>query len=266
MVNDSSALTGQFHWFIGVVEDIFDPAKMGRVRVRVFRIHGTKEEVPTETLPWASVVMGGISGSVGGVGWSVGLLQGSWVAGWFADGDSFQQPIILGAIPSYSGPPPENGMYPQEKGKTREDAIDEVDMDDVPMDEDFMKFLAQLEAQCPELPHGALYAIMMQESRGNPKAVSPVGAAGLFQLMPGTARDMGVTDVWDPYDNARGGAKYICIQMRKYKNFDHALAAYNWGPGNVNKWLRGEKNMPTETKNYISQDKGVYRFINQAPY
>lgn len=95
---------GQFSWFTGVVEDIIDPQQMGRIRVRCFGYHtDDKSQIPTSSLPWALVMTPITSASMSGVGQSAtGILQGSWVIGFFRDGPSAQDPIVLGTIPSIS--------------------------------------------------------------------------------------------------------------------------------------------------------------------
>lgn len=91
-----------FVWWQGVVEDINDPLKLGRCRVRIFGIHTPdKSEIPTKSLPWAHPLMPFNSASSSGVGESpTGILPGSWVMGFFQDGNNCQQPIIMG---SYGG-------------------------------------------------------------------------------------------------------------------------------------------------------------------
>jgi hypothetical protein len=97
-----SFVGGNFLWFTGVIEDINDPEEMGRYRVRCFGYHtDNKGDIPTEDLPWASVMMPVTSASTSGIGQSAtGLVQGSWVIGFFRDGSNVQDPVIMGSIPS----------------------------------------------------------------------------------------------------------------------------------------------------------------------
>ena len=92
-----------FTWFQGVVEDHNDPEQIGRVKVRCVGIHTEdKETLPTEDLPWAMVMMPTTSASVSQIGHSPsGLLKGSWVMGWFRDGNSCQEPVVMGSFPGY---------------------------------------------------------------------------------------------------------------------------------------------------------------------
>lgn len=89
-------------WFTGVVEDVNDPLQNGRVRVRCFGYHTPSQtDIPTQDLPWASCVMPVTSPSTSGIGQSAtGLIPGSWVVGFFRDGDELQDPVIMGTIPS----------------------------------------------------------------------------------------------------------------------------------------------------------------------
>ena len=90
-------------FFIGVVENINDPAMLNRVQCRVFGIHPMdRSEVPTEALPWATVMMPTTSAGLqmGGGDGVMGLREGSWVLLFFFDGPSCQDPMILGTIPS----------------------------------------------------------------------------------------------------------------------------------------------------------------------
>lgn len=94
----------RFIWFTGVVEDVSDPMEMGRIRVRCFGYHPfDRAEVPTSALPWAVVMTPITSASMSRVGQSAtGVLPGSWVVGFFRDGVSAQDPLVLGTIPSIS--------------------------------------------------------------------------------------------------------------------------------------------------------------------
>ena len=77
--------------------------------------------------------------------------------------------------------------------------------------------------------------LIQRESGFDPKAVSPKGAKGLGQLMPGTAADLGVADPFDPIANLDGSARYLVEQLSAFGSVELALAAYNAGPGNVHK-------------------------------
>ena len=81
-------------WFMGVVEDRYDPQKMGRVKVRCFDIHpDSKDEVPTADLPWAIPILGSYDFSY------KPPIEGSWVFGFFIDGSDAQHPLLLGVMP-----------------------------------------------------------------------------------------------------------------------------------------------------------------------
>lgn len=113
------------------------------------------------------------------------------------------------------------------------------------------------------VPAGLFEALVQAESRGKHSAVSSKGARGAAQLMPGTMRDpgYGIKPVQDESlgENLRVGREYLGVMLKKYGgNVDHALAAYNWGPGNVDKWLRrggDPSELPRETKTYIPRVK-----------
>ncbi len=94
-------------------------------------------------------------------------------------------------------------------------------------------------------------AVIKTESDFDPTVVSKAGAMGLMQLMPGTARDLGVDDPFDPEANIHGGVKYLRQMLDRFGgDLDRALAAYNWGPGNLEK---STGYLPEETRNYIER-------------
>ncbi len=116
----------------------------------------------------------------------------------------------------------------------------------------------QTAAAATGLPPQLIQSQAQVESGGNANAVSPAGSQGPMQLQPGTARDLGVANPFDPKTAIPGGAAYLKQQVDKYGNLDHALAAYNWGPGNVDKWLAAGGNpaqLPQETQAYIAKVK-----------
>jgi len=89
-----------FFWFNGVVEDRNDPQKAGRYRVRCLGYHTeNKELLPTADLPWANCVLPPVSPGISGLGTHAFLVEGSWVFGYFRDGEDAQEPLILGSLP-----------------------------------------------------------------------------------------------------------------------------------------------------------------------
>lgn len=92
--------------------------------------------------------------------------------------------------------------------------------------------------------------IIQQESAFDPYATSPSGAQGLMQLMPGTAAMLGVTDSFDIEQNVAAGTAYFADQLKRFQNLDHALAAYNAGPGAVASC--GGVPPYAETQNYVA--------------
>jgi soluble lytic murein transglycosylase-like protein len=119
--------------------------------------------------------------------------------------------------------------------------------------------LVSAAATANQLPAALLHAVIQTESSYNSGATSPKGAGGLMQLMPDTAREMGVTDVYDPQANIQGGARYLKRLMTLFDNdISLAVAAYNAGPQAV--LSRGGVIPPfAETQRYVPSVLRQYR-------
>lgn len=114
------------------------------------------------------------------------------------------------------------------------------------------------------LPEAMLYAVVKNESGFNPRALSPKGAMGLMQLMPETARALGVSDPFDPEQNLRGGARYLAQQFERFGSWERALAAYNAGPGAVERY----QGIPpfSETQNFVRKVMDDFRALSFPPF
>ena len=118
------------------------------------------------------------------------------------------------------------------------------------------------EAECRHaLPSGLLDAVVFQELRYRPLAVSRAGASGLTQLMPRTAIGLGVSDRFDPAANIDGGARYLRSMLDHYRSVPLAVAAYNAGRGSVDRW--GGIPLNRETPGYVQKVLGFFNGIEE---
>jgi len=117
-------------------------------------------------------------------------------------------------------------------------------------------------------PASLVKAVMQVESGGKQEAVSSKGARGLMQLMPATARDLGV-DAKDPKQNVEGGSRYLQQQLIEFGDESLALAAYNWGPNNIKRVMakvRAEGKRPTwaNIKAYVKVPKETREYVDKV--
>ena len=113
-------------------------------------------------------------------------------------------------------------------------------------------------SQANGVPPGLVRAVVMAESAGNPSAISVAGAQGLMQLMPGTAAGCGIADPFDPTQNVACGTSYLRSLLNRYHdNVTLAVAAYNAGPGAVDRY----HGVPpyAETRAYVVRVLNAYR-------
>ncbi len=118
-------------------------------------------------------------------------------------------------------------------------------------------------AQKYDIDGDFIKAMIKQESGFNPKATSKKGAMGLMQLMPSTAKSLGVVDAYNPWENIEGGVKYIKGLMDRFNNDEKlALAAYNAGPNAVKRY--GGIPPYKETQNYVKSIMSTYEKLKEA--
>lgn len=107
------------------------------------------------------------------------------------------------------------------------------------------------EAMANDLPAEFFTRLIWQESRFNPDARSHVGAEGIAQFMPGTARWRGLANTYDPFQALRESARWLAELRKQFGNLGLAAAAYNAGPGRIQSWLSGRASLPAETRYYV---------------
>lgn len=118
------------------------------------------------------------------------------------------------------------------------------------LDPEDIQQIVLLASETYDVPKGLIWAVIKAESDFKPRAKSPVGAMGLMQLMPVTAEAMNVGDPYDPEQNILGGTRYLSEMIQRFKgDWKLALAAYNAGPANVQKF--GGVPPYRETRQYV---------------
>ncbi len=127
----------------------------------------------------------------------------------------------------------------------------------VPFSKKELEPIIERAADTYQIDADLIRSVIKAESNFNTNAVSPKGAMGLMQLMPDTARELGVKNACDPEENIMAGTRYLKGLLKRYNgNVSLALAAYNWGMGNVEKY---PQKLPAETRTYISRITQLYR-------
>ena len=178
MITDFMGRDG-FIWFAGVVEDRQDPLKLGRVRVRCLGYHTeNREQLPTSDLPWAHPLLPITSSGVSGLGQTpLGLVEGSWVIGFFRDADTKQDAVILGALPGrptttgainaaeglgFSDP---NGIYPRYANESDVNRLARNDADNSSITLEARKTLRN--ANYTNIPTATIQAVLDTASEGD---------------------------------------------------------------------------------------------------
>lgn len=117
-------------------------------------------------------------------------------------------------------------------------------------------FRIQTVAKAQGIPEAFLARLIWKESRFDPNAVSPVGAQGIAQFMPGTAKLRGLKDPFEPHQAIAASASYLIDLRRKFGNWGLAAAGYNAGPGRVSQWRAGLSGLPFETQDFVASITG----------
>jgi soluble lytic murein transglycosylase-like protein len=130
-----------------------------------------------------------------------------------------------------------------------------LDYDITEEDTHFDRIITQA-AKTHSVDEALVKSVIKVESNFNPNITSPKGAMGLMQLMPETARELGVQNPYNPVENVEAGTRYLKMLLNRFNgNVPLSLSAYNWGMGNME---RRPEHMPTETKQYVDKVTSYY--------
>lgn len=183
-------------WFLGVVVNIQDPLKTGRIKVRIYGIHNSDvNEVPESSLPWAQVVTPTTEDGVSGLGRSLGIKPGAQVFGVFMDGIQSQVPLVLGSTPRFeASPAPSNGFENDSTVRTAQsknikDTVSTISLVGESNAEKAFNFL--ISHSFSPVQAAAIIGNFIHESGMNPKRISDVPGEesyGIAQWNPAAGR------------------------------------------------------------------------------
>ena len=163
--------------------------------------------------------------------------------------------VLAAAMSSAPIARPAIALFPAANPNARVDVNTEFEV--VPPSEAYEEIIQEASAEY-DVDASLIRAVMQAESAFHPYAVSRAGAEGLMQLMPALADEMGVTDSFDPRENIMGGVRYLKRLLDYHDgDLDLALASYNAGPGNVQRY--GGVPPFRETRNYVRTIKAIYK-------
>jgi soluble lytic murein transglycosylase-like protein len=165
---------------------------------------------------------------------------------WRIVGRLFMFGLLIVTAPAYAQPPaPASTPLPQQ-------AQPPVPLKDTPPTAEDICHAIEVDAAENELPVEFFARVIWQESRFNASAVSPKGAQGIAQFMPRTADIRGLADPFDPITALHHAASYLSDLRKQFGNLGLAAAGYNAGPGRVSAWLGRQRDLPSETRNYVA--------------
>jgi len=207
-----------FNWWTGVVENRHDPLKMGRCKVRIVGYHSPDmRKMPSDSLPWAVPMMPINSAAQTGVGWSpTGPVEGTWVVGFFRDGEDGQEPVMMGTLPGIprQGGSKQGGPFKDNRWRNVESMYEATGDPDNPIAKNTKTGNPDLDGAIPKRPASLLY---IEEG-------TPIDSAGtMFQL-----KNEIVSWDFDPTPYPSGRLINVPTMPRVSLGYDDARAAHGF--------------------------------------